>query len=122
MRSAPSPGAQPDSFALREFPGLVLPDAPADHSTISRTRRLIDLPTLEVVFTRMLQRLADAGLVKGKTVGIDATTLEANAARAADTSCGCGASAWNGPSRISTRRVGCAACTSAGTPTFASGC
>ena len=28
----------------------------------------------------MLQRLADAGLVKGKTVGIDATTLEANAA------------------------------------------
>lgn len=28
----------------------------------------------------MLQRLADAGLVKGQTVGIDATTLEANAA------------------------------------------
>ena len=28
----------------------------------------------------MLQRLADAGLVKGKTIGIDATTLEANAA------------------------------------------
>ena len=28
----------------------------------------------------MLQRLAEAGLVKGKTVGIDATTLEANAA------------------------------------------
>ena len=34
----------------------------------------------EAVFTWMLQRLADAGLVKGKTVGIDATTLEANAA------------------------------------------
>ena len=28
----------------------------------------------------MLQRLADAELVKGKTIGIDATTLEANAA------------------------------------------
>ena len=69
-----------DSFALREFLGLVLPEAPPDHSTISRTRRLIDLETQEAVFTWMLQRLADAGLVKGKTVGIDATTLEANAA------------------------------------------
>lgn len=69
-----------DSFALREFLGLVLPDAPPDHSTISRTRRLIDLETHEAVFTWMLQQLAEAGLVKGKTVGIDATTLEANAA------------------------------------------
>jgi transposase len=65
-----------DSFALREFLGLVLPETPPDHSTISRTRRLIDLETHEAVFTWMLQRLADAGLVKGKTVGIDATTLE----------------------------------------------
>ena len=69
-----------DSFALREFLGLVLPEAPPDHSTSSRTRRLIDLETHEVVFTWMLQRLADVGLMKGKTVGIDATTLEANAA------------------------------------------
>ena len=69
-----------DSFALRDFLGLVLPEAPPDHSTISRTRRLIDLETHEAVFTWMLQRLADAGLVRGKTVGIDATTLEANAA------------------------------------------
>jgi transposase len=69
-----------DSFALREFLGLVLPEAPPDHSTISRTRRLIDLETHQAVFTWMLQRLADAGLVKGKTVGIDATTLGANAA------------------------------------------
>jgi transposase len=69
-----------DSFALREFLGLALPEAPPDHSTISRTRRLIDLETHQAVFTWMLQRLADAGLVKGKTVGIDATTLEANAA------------------------------------------
>jgi transposase len=69
-----------DSFALREFLGLVLPEAPPGHSTISRTRRLIDLETHEAVFTWILQRLADAGLVKGKTIGIDATTLEANAA------------------------------------------
>lgn len=51
-----------DSFALREFLGLVLPEAPPDHSTISRTRRLIDLETHEAVVTWMLQRLADAGL------------------------------------------------------------
>jgi transposase len=69
-----------DSLALREFLGLVLPEAPPDHSTISRTRRLIDLETHEAVFTWMLHRLAEAGLVTGKTVGIDATTLEANAA------------------------------------------
>ena len=41
-----------DSFALREFLGLVLPEAPPDHSTISRTRRLIDLETHHAVFTR----------------------------------------------------------------------
>ena len=80
MRSARLRGEPRDSFALREFLGLVLPEAPPDHSTISRTRRLIDLETHQAVFTWMLQRLADAGLVKGKTVGIDATTLEANAA------------------------------------------
>jgi transposase len=68
-----------DSFALREFLGLVMPEAPPDHSTISRTRRLIAVETHEAGFTWMLQRLADAGLVKGKTIGIDAMTL-ANAA------------------------------------------
>jgi transposase len=41
---------------------------------------LIDVETHEAVFTWMLQRLTEAGLVKGKTVGIDATTLKANAA------------------------------------------
>jgi hypothetical protein len=61
-----------DSFALREFLGLVLPEAPPDHSTISRTRRLIE--THEAVFTWMLQRVAEAGPGEGTTVGIDATT------------------------------------------------
>ena len=69
-----------DSFALRRFLGLELPDAPPDHSTISRTRRLIDLDTHRAVFTWVLDGLAAAGLVKGETIGIDATTLEANAA------------------------------------------
>src|SRR5438477_547079 len=53
---------------------------PPDHSTISRTRRLIDVETHQAVFRWVLQLLAEKGLLKGKTVGIDATTLEANAA------------------------------------------
>ena len=69
-----------DSFALRDFVGVGLDSVPADHSTISRTRRLIDLETHRTVFTWVLQCLGGAGLVKGKTIGIDATTLEANAA------------------------------------------
>src|SRR5678809_1231278 len=69
-----------DSFALRRFLDLELPDTPPDHSTISRTRRLIDLETHRAVFTWILKQLAEAGLVRGKTIGIDATTLEANAA------------------------------------------
>jgi hypothetical protein len=51
-----------------------------EHSTISRTRRSIDLETHRAVFTWILQVLATADLVKGKTIRIDATTLEANAA------------------------------------------
>src|SRR4051812_15830253 len=69
-----------DSLTLRDFLGFTLPEAPPDHSTISRTRRLIDLETHRDVFTWVLERLGEAGLVKGKTVAIDATTLEANAA------------------------------------------
>lgn len=69
-----------DSLTLRDFLGLAFPDAPPDHSTISRTRRLIDLDTHRDMFTWVLERLGEAGLVKGKTIAIDATTLEANAA------------------------------------------
>ena len=69
-----------DSLALRGFLGLGLEETPPEHSTISRTRRLIDLETHRAVFTWILQVLATADLVKGKTIGIDATTLEANAA------------------------------------------
>jgi transposase len=69
-----------DSLTLRDFLGLAFPDAPPDHSTISRTRRLIDLETHREMFTWVLARLGEAGLVKGQTIAIDATTLEANAA------------------------------------------
>jgi transposase len=69
-----------DSLTLRDFLGVRLPDAPPDHTTIARTRRRIDLETHRAVFTWVLQRLGEAGLVKGQVLGVDATTLEANAA------------------------------------------
>jgi transposase len=55
-----------DPLALRDFLGVGLEDGPPDHSTISRTRRLIALETHRAVFTWVLQCLGSAGLVKGK--------------------------------------------------------
>lgn len=69
-----------DSLSLRSFLRLAVEEDAPDHSTISRTRRLIDAETHQEIFSWILKRLAEAGLVKGKTLGIDATTLEANAA------------------------------------------
>ena len=69
-----------DSLTLRDFLGVTFPDAPPDHTTIARTRRRIALETHRAVFTWVLQRLGAAGLVKGQVLGVDATTLEANAA------------------------------------------
>lgn len=69
-----------DSLTLREFLGLSLSQAPADHSTISRNRRLIDVETHQEVFAWVLGVLAEEGLLRGQTIGVDATTLEANAA------------------------------------------
>jgi transposase len=69
-----------DSLSLRGFLGLALEEDPPDHSTLSRTRRLLDVETHEEVFGWVLKVLAIHDLVKGKTLGVDATTLEANAA------------------------------------------
>ena len=69
-----------DSMSVRSFIGYAIDEASADHSTISRTRRLIDLETHREVFQWVLKLLADYDLVSGKTVGGDSTTLEANAA------------------------------------------
>src|SRR6266581_2983769 len=69
-----------DSLALRGFVGISLDEYTPDHSTISRTRRLIDLDTHREVFAWVLGVLADRGLLKGQRIAIDATTLEANAA------------------------------------------
>jgi transposase len=69
-----------DSLSVRCFLAIGLNEAPPDHSTISRTRRLIDLETHQQVFAWVLKLLAEAGLLRGKQIGIDGTTLEANAA------------------------------------------
>jgi len=69
-----------DSLALRRFVGIGLDENTPDHSTISRTRRLIDVDTHGEVFGWVLGVLADRGLLKGQRIAIDATTLEANAA------------------------------------------
>jgi transposase len=69
-----------DSLGLRRFLRIGIDEAPPDHSTISRTRRLIDVETHREVFTWVLGVVARKGLLKGKTLGVDATTMKANAA------------------------------------------
>ena len=69
-----------DSLTLRHFLSIGLDEQTPDHVTISRTRRLIGAETHQRIFTWVLERLAQGGLIKGKTIGVDSTTLEANAA------------------------------------------
>lgn len=69
-----------DSLSLREFLGLSLEEQTPDHSTLSKTRRLMSLGTHQAVFRWVLKRVAAEGLLSGKNLGVDATTLEANAA------------------------------------------
>jgi len=69
-----------DSLSLRRFLGYELSQETPDHSSLSRVRRRLDSATHDQVFRLVLQGLVKAGLVKGQTIGLDATTLEANAA------------------------------------------
>jgi transposase len=69
-----------DSLSMRRFVDYALTEATPDHSSISRTRRLFAVETHTAVFRWVLKILAEEGLVEEKTVSIDATTLEANAA------------------------------------------
>jgi transposase len=69
-----------DSQGIRAFLRIALDETAPDHSTISRTRRLMDVETHRLVFVWLLEILAEHGLLRGQTIGIDATTLEANAA------------------------------------------
>ncbi|WP_425155538.1 transposase [Candidatus Palauibacter sp.] len=69
-----------ESLSLREFLGYELDENPPDHSTVSRTRRRLPVECHEAVFARVLELLEESGLLSGKTLGVDATTLEGNAA------------------------------------------
>jgi transposase len=69
-----------DSLSLRAFLGLAPGEGSPDDSSLNRARLRIDLETHQAVFDWVLKRLAEHELLKGKTLGIDASTLEANAA------------------------------------------
>jgi transposase len=69
-----------DSLSLRQFLGYTLKEDTPDHSSLSRIRQRIDLQTHQEIFQWVLKQLAQSGLLHGKTTGVDATTLEADAA------------------------------------------
>jgi len=69
-----------DSLSLRSFLGLAAEDGSPDDSSLNRSRLRIDLETHQTVFDWMLKQLAEHGLLKGKTLGVDGSTMEANAA------------------------------------------
>jgi transposase len=69
-----------DSLSLREFLRLGTTEPVPDHSWLSKTRSRLPLEVHEAVFAWMLARLAERGLIKGERIGVDASTMEANAA------------------------------------------
>ena len=69
-----------DGLSLREFLRLGEREPVPDHSWLSRTRARLPLEVHDQVFTWVLQRLAERGLVRGERIGVDASTVEANAA------------------------------------------
>jgi transposase len=69
-----------DSLSLREFLGIPLTEETPDHSSLTRVRDRLPLEVHTAVFQLVLQMAAEKGLLKGKTVAVDSTTLEANAA------------------------------------------
>jgi len=69
-----------DSLSLRAFVGVGVNETAPDHSTVSRNRRAIALEAHQEVFAWVLGVLAKEQLISGKSIGVDATTLEANAA------------------------------------------
>jgi transposase len=69
-----------DSLSLREFLRLGTTEPVPDHSWLSKTRSRLPLEVHEAVFAWVLQRLAEHGLIRGDRIGVDASTMEANAA------------------------------------------
>ena len=69
-----------DSLSLREFLRLANRDRVPDHSWLSKTRSRLPHEVHEKVFGWVLKLIAEHGLVKGERIGVDASTMEANAA------------------------------------------
>jgi transposase len=69
-----------DSLSLREFLGVPWGQSTPDHSTLSHTRQRLPLEVFAEVFQFVLRVAGTKQLLSGKTVGVDSTTLEANAA------------------------------------------
>jgi transposase len=69
-----------DSLGLRRFLGLSLEESSPDHSSLTVIRKRLPAEVFEEVFQFVLPIAALKGLLAGKTVGVDSTTLEANAA------------------------------------------
>src|SRR5919107_2853626 len=69
-----------DSLSLREFLRLETTDRVPDHSWMSKTRGRLPREVHETVFGWVLALIARHGLIKGKRIGVDASTMEANAA------------------------------------------
>jgi transposase len=69
-----------DSLSLRSFLGVPLTKDTPDHSSLSYIRDRLPQETHEAVFCWMLKLASDKQLLKGRTVAVDSSTLEANAA------------------------------------------
>ena len=69
-----------DSLSVRSFLGLALEDAVPDHSTLTKVRQRLPEEVHQQVFAIVLEIARERGMLKGKTIAVDATTLEANAA------------------------------------------
>jgi len=69
-----------DSLALRAFLGIPLNEATPDHSSLTKIRQRLPLDVHERVFIHILAIAHEKKLLRGKTVAVDSTTLEANAA------------------------------------------
>ena len=69
-----------DSLALRDFLGIPLAERTPVHASMSVIRQRLPETVFDAVFHKVLSLLDEQGLLRGKTLGVDATTLEANAA------------------------------------------
>ena len=69
-----------DSLSLREFLRLGTTERVPDHTWLSKTRSRLPLEVHQAMFTWVLQRLVEHGLIQGARIGVDASTMEANAA------------------------------------------